>query len=168
MENNISLCFNLCSFLDPVTLTFGVVHIRASYLVHQQHKDEAQDQRHSDAGVKLLMTVFMFPTGPQGDVYLNLCIWNLRSSDLAVTVVSTCKRGQRDADRLLDEMSQLVESINTRVIQILMRDAAQYTDRHKICCITGSCPLVPTELCSVWTQYKLWQANNAFAWLSSS
>ena len=49
-----------------VILTFSAVHMRAAYLVHQEHKDEAQDQRHADAGVKLLVTVLMFPTGAQG------------------------------------------------------------------------------------------------------
>lgn len=46
--------------------TFSAVHMRAAYLVHQEHEDEAQDQRHADAGVKLLVTVLMFPASAQG------------------------------------------------------------------------------------------------------
>lgn len=55
-----------------VTLTFSAVHMRAAYLVHQKHEDEAQDQRHADAGMKLLMTVLMFPTGTQSRFYFTL------------------------------------------------------------------------------------------------
>lgn len=41
------------------------MHVRTADLVHQQHEDEAQDQRNADAGVKLLVGVLVFATGAQ-------------------------------------------------------------------------------------------------------
>lgn len=65
--------------------------MRAAYLVHQQHEDEAQDQRHSDAGVKLLVTVLVFPAGTQDSVCLTLPFGHFHDSNLAVAVVCTCR-----------------------------------------------------------------------------
>lgn len=44
-------------------LAFSIVHMGTAYLVHKKHKDEAQDQRNADAGMELLVSVFMCPTG---------------------------------------------------------------------------------------------------------
>lgn len=67
------------------------MHMRTAYLVHKQHKDEAQDQRHSDAGVELLVTVLMFPAVAQAGLSFTLWLGHLQNPNLAVTVVSTCE-----------------------------------------------------------------------------
>ena len=90
---HIYLCFGC---LQPfVTLTFGGVHVRAADLVHQQHEDEAQDQRHPDAGVKLLVTVLVFAAGAQGGVCLALPLRHFHHAGLAMAVVRTCRQGHR-------------------------------------------------------------------------
>lgn len=59
------LCVFQSHLLSPVIRTFSTVHMRAAYLVHQQHEDEAEHQRHADAGVELLVAVLVFPAGTQ-------------------------------------------------------------------------------------------------------
>lgn len=124
--------------MSLVTLTFSVVHMRASYLVHQQHKDKAQDQRYSDAGVKLLVTVFMFPTGTQGDICLNLCIWNLRNSSLAVTVVSTCRHTKKKSTDRGRQTIRWHSELNTSLPEWsrLWCVALQSAQTITKCCIT--------------------------------
>ncbi|TNN64146.1 hypothetical protein EYF80_025644 [Liparis tanakae] len=65
---------------------------RAADLVHQQHEHEAQDQRHADAGVELLVAVLVFPDGAQGRVRFPLRLGHLRGADLAVVVMGIWKR----------------------------------------------------------------------------
>lgn len=86
--------------LSSVKLTLGAVHMRTAYLVHQQHKDEAQDQGHPDAGMKLLVTVLVFPAGTQGRIRFPLWLGHFHDSGLAVAVVSTCRNtGQERTER---------------------------------------------------------------------
>lgn len=67
------------------------MHVCTADLVHEQHKDEAQNQRHADAGMKLLVTVLMFPAGTQGCFYLTLRLRHFQDAVVAVTVVSACR-----------------------------------------------------------------------------
>lgn len=73
--------------------TFSVVHVRTSDLVHQQHEDEAQHQRDTDAGVELLVAVLMAATGAQDCVNFPLRLGHFHDTPVAVVMVSTC-RGQ--------------------------------------------------------------------------
>lgn len=88
--------------------TFGAVHVRAAYLVHQQHEDEAQDQRNADAGVKLLVAVLVLPTGAQHRFHFGLGLRHLCNP--TVVVVSTC-RGTSQT-HLITERRKLLRSTN--------------------------------------------------------
>lgn len=78
----------LCSSSSwaSVALTVGAVDVRAADLIHQQHEDEAQHQRHADAGVQLLVAVLVLAA------HFHLCFGLRRLDDagLAVAVVATC------------------------------------------------------------------------------
>lgn len=73
-----------------VRLTFSAVNVRTAYLVHQQHKDKAQDQRNADAGVKLLVSVLVFPTGAQNRFDFSLRLRHFCSPTVSVILVATC------------------------------------------------------------------------------
>lgn len=77
-----------------MTLTFCAVHVRTAYLVHQQHEDKAQNQRHSDAGVQLLVAVLMFQAAAQSRVHFTLRLGHLHGPHLAVVVVCSCRNTQ--------------------------------------------------------------------------
>lgn len=70
------------------------MHVRAADLVHEQHEDEAQDQRDSDAGVKLLVAVFVFDTSAESCCCfcISLCLGHLHHSGLALSVMSCIYR----------------------------------------------------------------------------
>lgn len=67
------------------------MHVRTSYLVHQQHEDEAQHQRDADAGVELLVTVLVCPAGTQGCIDFPLRLGHFHDPAVAVVMVSTCR-----------------------------------------------------------------------------
>ena len=71
-----------------VILTLGVVNVRTAYLVHQQHKHEAEDQRHSDVGVELLVAVLVFPAGTESCLHFHLCLRCFRDSNLTIAVMA--------------------------------------------------------------------------------
>lgn len=77
------------SISTVVRLTFSAVNVRTAYLVHQQHKDKAQDQRNADAGVKLLVSVLVFPTGAQNRFDFSLRLRRFCSPTVPVTLVAT-------------------------------------------------------------------------------
>lgn len=78
------------SVSTEVRLTFSAVHVRTADLVHQQHEDKAQDQRNADAGVKLLVSVLVFPTGAQNRLHFSLGLRHLCSPTVSVILVATC------------------------------------------------------------------------------
>lgn len=88
----------VCCTRPPVIHTFSAVHMRTAYLVHQQHEDEAQHQRHADAGVKLLVTVLVFPAGGQNRFCFTLRLGHFHDTGLAVAVVSACRKTDRERD----------------------------------------------------------------------
>lgn len=67
--------------------TFSVVDMRTAYLVHEQHEDEAQDQRDADAGMELLVAVLMFPSSTKSCFSFNLRLRGFHNSNLTRTVV---------------------------------------------------------------------------------
>lgn len=69
------------------------MHVRTSDLVHQQHEDEAQHQRDTDAGVELLVAVLVAAAGAQDCVNFPLRFGHFHDTPVAVVMVSTC-RGQ--------------------------------------------------------------------------
>lgn len=77
------------NFEDELLLTFIVVHVRASNLVHQQHEDEAQHQRDADACVELLVAVLVAGAGHHGLVRVHLGLGDLHGTPVAVVVVIT-------------------------------------------------------------------------------
>lgn len=124
--------------------------MRAAYLVHQEHEDEAQDQRHADAGVKLLVTVLMFPASAQGWFHLTLGLRHFHHSSLTVALVSTCRdagpeRKERGSSKLRMCLLTLLSSITdpggssweaadiqTNTKQILLFDKVGYARERDV------------------------------------